>query len=354
MNKTLIHAGFFLDIPSKTRRRLVLVVCALLVVLLFLADMLVGSADISPEDVLDVAAGREVPSMIRTVVVEIRLVRALTAVFAGIAVSVCGLLMQTFFRNPLAGPYVLGVNSGACLGAAVFVLGRSCAASVVFSRGTGIALASLGLAGAAWAGAAVVMLLVAWVSRRAKNIMLFLVLGIMFGSGVDALVQLLQYSSDGESLKSYVLWTMGSLGGVTSDQLPLLCVATAAGLFLTAIMIKPLNLLLTGEEYAASMGMNMHRTRICIYIVVVLLAGTVTALCGPIGFLGLAVPHIARWLAGSSDHRVTVPGAALCGAVLMLLCDVAATLFSVPLNVLTSLLGVPMVMWIVFRNRIRL
>ncbi|MCM1178536.1 MAG: iron ABC transporter permease [Clostridium sp.] len=328
-------------------------------IFLFVADLSTGSAKIHIKDILCLLSGGEISAQARTIVLEIRLVRALTAIMAGAAISVCGLLMQTFFRNPLAGPYVLGVNSGASLGAAIFVLGlpfmasSSAAgmASDVVSARTGIVLAQLGLAGAAWAGAAAVMLIIAWVSRRTRNMMTVLVLGIMFGSGIDALVQLLQYFSDGESLKSYVIWTMGSLSSVTPGQLPLLFTSTSAGLFLSIAMVKPLNLLLMGEEYAISMGVDLHRTRLYIYMVIVLLAGTVTAMCGPIGFLGLAVPHISRFLTGSSDHRTIIPCTIICGAVIMLLCDMAATSFAIPVNVLTSLLGVPMVIWIVLRDR---
>lgn len=340
------------------RKKIAPVFFLLLPALLFMADIMTGSANISAKDVFKALSGGDVPPMTKTIVTEIRLVRALVTVFAGIAVSVCGLLMQTFFRNPLAGPYVLGVNSGACLGAALFVLGIPAAASgsvaCEASGRAGIVLAQLGLAGAAWTGAAAVMLLVARVSRRTKNIMVALVLGIMFSSGIDALVQLLQYFSDGESLKSYVLWTMGSPGRVTANQLPLLCLSVFTGLSMTAIMVKPLNLLLMGEEYAAAMGMDMHRVRAYIYIIVVLMAGTVTALCGPVGFIGLAVPHVARWLTGSADHRIVFPCTALCGASLMLVCDIAAVSFALPVNVLTSLLGIPAVIWIVLRNKVSL
>lgn len=375
MHRYILHGS---GILPAGRKRIAPVFFLLIPVLLFMADIMTGSANISAKDVFKALSGGDVSPMTRTIVIEIRLIRALVAVLAGVAVSVCGLLMQTFFRNPLAGPYVLGVNSGACLGAALFVIGLPAAASASAasaasaaaassasaasaaasvnvacdtSGSTGIVLAQLGLTGAAWAGAAAVMLLIAWVSRRTKNIMLVLVLGIMSSSGIDALVQLLQYFSDGESLKSYVLWTMGSLGRVTASQLPLLCLSAFAGMAMTAIMVKPLNLLLMGEEYAVTMGMNMHRVRAYIYMIVVLMAGTVTALCGPIGFIGLAVPHVARWLTGSADHRIVLPCTALCGAALMLACDIAAVSLTLPVNVLTSLFGIPVVIWIVLRNK---
>lgn len=328
------------------RLQIFITLSVILTAALFIADIMTGSSGILFRDVLKALCGGEVPESTRTIVVEIRLVRSVVALLAGIAVSVCGLLMQTLFCNPLAGPYVLGVNSGASLGAALFVLGLPSLASAGSSF-----LGSLGLAGAAWIGSAAVMLLVAWAGRRLKDIMIVLILGIMFSSGVDAFVQLLQYFSDGESLKSYILWTMGSLGAVDIGRLPLLAVAVLAGLVLAVSNVKFLNLLLTGEEYAVTMGMEVRRTRTTIYIATALLAGTVTAFCGPIGFLGLAVPHLTRFLSGTSDHRMLLPCTALCGAVLMLLCDILSKLFTLPVNVLTSLLGIPVVVWIVLNNR---
>ena len=311
--------------------------------LLFALDLTTGSAEISPGDIIRTYAGGDVPPQTRSIVLEIRTVRAVTALLAGIAVSVCGLIMQTFFRNPLAGPFVLGINSGASLGAALFVLGLPAA-----GIGNGLA-GNLGLAGAAWIGAGAVMFLVAAVSHRMKDIMVVLILGMMFSSGIDALVQVMQFFSDSTSLKSYVLWTMGSLGSVSHSQLPLLAGAVLVGLLLAVISVKPLNMLHLGEEYAVTMGLNVRRTRYVIYSATVLLAGTVTAFCGPIGFIGLASPHIARFMTGRSDHRILLPCTALAGAVLMLLCDILSRLCSLPVNVMTSLLGIPIVIWIVLR-----
>ena len=240
-------------------------------------------------------------------------------------------------------PFVLGINSGASLGAALFVLGLPAA-----GIGNGLA-GNLGLAGAAWIGAGAVMFLVAAVSHRMKDIMVVLILGMMFSSGIDALVQVMQFFSDSTSLKSYVLWTMGSLGSVSHSQLPLLAGAVLVGLLLAVISVKPLNMLHLGEEYAVTMGLNVRRTRYVIYSATVLLAGTVTAFCGPIGFIGLASPHIARFMTGRSDHRILLPCTALAGAVLMLLCDILSRLCSLPVNVMTSLLGIPIVIWIVLR-----
>lgn len=328
------------------RKGVIFVVVSLAALLMLLvADLVTGSSQIPVRDVLKAVTGGDVPSQTRTIVLEIRLVRVVTALLSGVAVSVCGLLMQTLFRNPLAGPFVLGVNSGASLGAALFVLG------VPALRLGDSLLGNIGLAGAAWAGAGAVMLLVAAVSHRLKDIMIVLILGMMFSSGVDALVQVMQYFGDGASLKSYVLWTMGSLGTVSAGQLLLLAGPVFAGILLAGLSVKPLNLLLTGEEYAVTMGLDVKRTRSVIYAATVLLSGTVTAFCGPIGFLGLASPHLARFLSGQADHRVLLPCTALVGAVLMLVCDIVSRACALPVNVITSLLGIPVVVWIVLRNR---
>lgn len=330
---------------QKHKDKAFILLSVLVLFLLMGLDLTTGPAKISPGDIVRTFTGGDVPPQTKSIVLEIRTVRTVTALLAGIAVSVCGLIMQTFFRNPLAGPFVLGINSGASLGAAVFVLGVPAA-----GMGDGLA-GNLGLAGAAWIGAGAVMLLVAAVSHRMKDIMVVLILGMMFSSGIDALVQVMQFFSDSTSLKSYVIWTMGSLGSVSLGRLPLLAGAVLAGLSLAVISVKPLNMLLLGEEYAVTMGLDVRRTRYVVYSATVLLAGTVTAFCGPIGFIGLASPHIARFMTGRSDHRILLPCTAIAGAVLMLLCDILSCLCALPVNVMTSLLGIPMVIWIVLRIR---
>lgn len=256
---------------------------------------------------------------------------------AGAALTVSGLQMQTLFRNPLAGPYVLGISSGASLGVALVVL-----------AGIG---SSLGIAGAAWIGAAAVLIVIAAVGQRIKDIMVILILGMMFSSGVSAVVQILQYISREDALKTFVIWTMGSLGDVTAGQLLVLVPAVAAGLVLAVITIKPLNLLLFGEEYARTMGLNIRRSRALIFLSTTLLAGTVTAFCGPIGFIGLAMPHVTRLLFRNSDHRVLVPATMLTGASVLLVCDLVSKLFVLPINAITALLGIPIVVWVVLRNK---
>ena len=234
-------------------------------------------------------------------------------------------------------PYVLGISSGASLGVALVVL-----------AGVG---SSIGIAGAAWLGAAIVLVVIAAVGHRIKDIMVILILGMMFSSGIGAVVQILQYVANDESLKMFVVWTMGSLGDVTLNQLTVLIPSIVTGLLLAVVTIKPLNLLLFGEEYAVTMGLNVRRSRGLLFLSTTLLAGTVTAFCGPIGFIGLAMPHVTRMLFRNSDHRVLVPGTVLSGASVLLLCDLVSKLFTLPINAITALLGIPIVVWVVLRNK---
>lgn len=320
---------------------------AVLLAALFAADMMTGSAGIRAADVWKAMTGGDVPEQTRLIVMQIRLPKTVTALLAGMAVSVSGLLMQTLFRNPLAGPYVLGISSGASLGAALCVLGTSASAALAGSS----VLAAAGMAGAAWAGAAAVLGIIALASRKIGDITVILILGMMLGAGIDAVVQVLQFISDEQSLKAYVMWTMGSLGNVSGVRLWLLAAAVLAGTGMAAVSCKPLNLLLLGEGYAASCGTDVRRVRLTVYAATVLLAGTVTAFCGPVGFIGLAVPHLARLAAGNADHRVLIPAALLCGGVLMMSCDIIARAAAIPINAVTSLAGIPVVIWIILRHR---
>lgn len=278
------------------------------------------------------------------IIIDIRLLKAIVALLAGASLSVSGLQMQTLFRNPLAGPYVLGISSGASLGVALFILG----APVVGMSGF---ISSIGIVGAAWIGSAIVLGVIAVVGHRIKDIMVILILGMMFSSGVGALVQILQYLSREDALKSFVVWTMGSLGDVTSQQLYILVPTVLIGFMLAVLTIKPLNLLLFGEEYAITMGLCIKRSRRLIFLSTTLLAGTVTAFCGPIGFIGLAMPHVTRMIFHNSDHRILLPGTILTGSLIMLICDMLSKLFVLPLNAITALIGIPVVVWIVLRNK---
>ena len=321
----------------RSRSAILFAMLAALTLFLFLLDLAVGAVAVPLGDVWAALTGGDCPRATAKIILNIRLVKAVVALLAGAALSVSGLQMQTLFRNPLAGPYVLGISSGSSLGVALVVL-----------AGVG---SSIGIAGAAWLGAALVLVVIAAVGHRIKDIMVILILGMMFSSGVGAIVQILQYLSKEESLKAFVIWTMGSLGDVTFDQLAVLIPSIIAGLLLAVVTIKPLNLLLFGEEYAVTMGLNIRRSRGLLFLSTTLLAGTVTAFCGPIGFIGLAMPHVTRMLFRNSDHRVLVPGTVLSGASVLLLCDLVSKLFSLPINAITALLGIPIVVWVVLHNK---
>ena len=321
----------------RSRSVLLFTALAALTLFLFLLDLAVGAVAVPLGDVWAALTGGDCPRATAKIILNIRLIKAVVALLAGAALSVSGLQMQTLFRNPLAGPYVLGISSGASLGVALVVL-----------AGVG---SSIGIAGAAWLGAAIVLVVIAAVGHRIKDIMVILLLGMMFSSGIGAVVQILQYVANDESLKMFVIWTMGSLGDVTFNQLAVLIPSIIAGLLLAVITIKPLNLLLFGEEYAVTMGLNVRRSRGLLFLSTTLLAGTVTAFCGPIGFIGLAMPHVTRMLFRNRDHRVLVPGTVLSGASVLLLCDLVSKLFTLPINAITALLGIPIVVWVVLRNK---
>ncbi|WP_278744452.1 FecCD family ABC transporter permease [Muribaculum intestinale] len=328
----------------RTRKTIIFILLGIAAVILFVIDMATGAVPIPLNQVVAAIAGGDCPEMTARIVINIRLVKAVVALLAGAALSVSGLEMQTLFRNPLAGPYVLGISSGASLGVALFILGAPLA-------GLSGYVDSIGIAGAAWIGASAVLAVIAFVGRRITDIMVILILGIMFSSGVSAIVQVLQYLSHEDALKSFVIWTMGSLGEVTTSQLIVAVPAVIAGLVLAVAAVKPLNLLLLGEDYARSMGLNPLRSRALLFMSTTLLAGTVTAFCGPIGFIGMALPHVARMLFSDADHRVLIPACMLVGADVMLACDIISKFFTVPVNAITALVGIPIVVWVVVKNK---
>lgn len=329
----------------KGRVTITFIVLTLLTVLLLLVDIGAGSVKLSIGEVAKALIGESDDPAVSKIVIDIRLIKSIVAILAGVALSISGLQMQTMFRNPLAGPYVLGVSSGASLAVALFILGLP-----GLGLQSGI-MSTIGMTGAALLGSGIVLALVAVVGRRIKDIMVVLILGMMVSSGINAIVQILQYMSSDEALKSFVIWTMGSLGNVTSEQLPILIAVVLIGLILAVATIKSLNLLLLGEEYAVTMGYNSRRGRTMILMSTALLAGSVTAFCGPIGFIGLALPHVARAIFGSADHRILIPGVALTGAAVMLGCDIVSKVLVTPINAITALIGIPIVIWIVFRQR---
>jgi iron complex transport system permease protein len=317
----------------------------------FLLDILLGSVRIPAGDVIRILSGRE-PSQPEwmSIVLRFRLPKAFTAVLTGMALSVSGLQMQTIFRNPLAGPYVLGITSGASLGVALLVMGMTSWLGIELVT----AGASWAMVIAAWIGAGLILILILAVSGRVRDIMTILILGIMFGSATTALVSILQYFSSESALKAFIVWTLGSLGSVTDEQLRIMAVCVGAGLIMVLLSSKLLNVMLLGDDYARSMGVNIYLTRFIIFLSTSILAGTVTAFCGPIGFIGIAVPHIARMLLRTSNHGYLVPATMLTGAVLLLASDILAQLPGsakiLPINAVTALVGIPVVIVIVFRS----
>ena len=306
-------------------------VLGVLLVLLFGLDVCSGSLWLWPFGDLN--------PMEQQILHAIRLPKALTAIMAGAALSVAGLIMQTLFRNPLAGPYTLGVSSGASLGVAFLTM---CSAAMVML-----------LPVAACIGATLVLLLVLAVSRRVTNNVSLLIVGMMFGSIAGALVSLLQNFANPDALKLFIVWTLGSLSSVGWSDMQMLVPVLLLGTLFVLLALKPLNGLLLGEDYARGLGINVARTRLYIVLATGLLAGGVTAFCGPIAFVGVAVPHIARGLFQSSNHRLTIPASALIGACLLLVCDVLCSLFIYPLPISTvsALFGAPVIIWIILKRK---
>ena len=337
--------------PSSTGPFLALSVC---VAALFCASVALGSVRIPLQEVATALFGGHVDSPAWAQIInQIRLPRAITAGLGGAALAVSGLQMQTLFRNPLAGPFVLGISAGASLGVALVVLSFGAGASTLIA---GLSVAGgFGLTLAASLGAAAILGLVLLISRHVEDNMTLLILGLMFGYASGAVVSVLIYFSASNAVQAYLIWTFGSFSGVTFSQLIVFAPTAAAGLFVAGLSIKSLNALLLGERYAQSMGLSVGYARIWILSSASLLAGVTTAFCGPVAFVGIAVPHLARSLFATSDHRILLPGTCLMVAALALFADLIARLpgsqVTLPLNAVTALIGAPIVVWIVLRRR---
>lgn len=321
--------------------------------MLFLVSIGLGSVTIPPVEIFHLLLGKEMSRQAwETIILDFRIPKALTAMLAGAGLSVSGLMMQTFFRNPLAGPFVLGISSGAGLGVALLVL-----AGGLLGMGINWDIASgpWMMVWAATLGAASVMGLVLLVSIRIPDSMTLLIIGLMFGSATGAVVSVLQYFSEAGEIQAYLIWTFGSLGNLSWYQMKIFAPMVFSGLLLCIFLAKPLNALLLGEAYAKSMGISITRVRLGIIISTSLLAGTITAFCGPIAFIGIAVPHLTRGLYPVSDHRKLLPAVALIGAAVLLICDMVAQVPGyaqmLPINAVTSLLGAPVVIWVILRRR---
>ncbi|MEE2777054.1 MAG: iron ABC transporter permease [Acidobacteriota bacterium] len=327
--------------------RWIWVLLPMMLVAAFVADITTGSVRVPLDATLGALLGDgSVEPTWRSIVLNLRLPRAITAGLAGAALSVAGLLMQTLFRNPLAGPFVLGISSGASLGVALVVLGGS--------AGLVVAVGDVGNLAASITGASLVLVLVVAAARLVPTLTL-LILGVLFGYAASALVSILLRFASPESVQGYVIWTQGEFGGVTWDELTLLAPLLVAGLVMAWVAVKPLNALLLGEAYARSMGVEVGRSRLWLITATALMAGAVTSFCGPIGFLGVAVPHLGRGLLGTSDHRRLLPAVAVLGASLALVANVIAQVpgssLVLPLNAITALLGAPVVIWVIVSRR---
>lgn len=326
-----------------------------LLIALFLLDIFLGSVSIPFSEAINALIGDSSANQIFVnILYKIRIPKAVTALLVGCALGVSGLQLQTLFRNPLAGPSVLGITAGASLGVAFLVLSGSSATAIY-------AVSQLGIGGG-WAvvlassvGAGLVLFVILGVSFRVRDNVVLLIIGLMVGNITIAIVGIWQYFSSPELIKDFLMWTFGSLGGVTHQHLLLLSVVVSVGVLATFMITKPLNMLLLGEQYAKSMGLNSKRARFLIIGITSILAGTVTGFCGPIGFIGIAVPHLTRALFRTADHKVLLPSTALLGGITLLGCDIIAQLPSLttvlPINSVTALLGSPVVIWVIIRRR---
>lgn len=333
---------------NNTRNTVLFVALSLLLGVLVLADLAFGSVSIPFAQLMAVVSGEGDPAF-REIVLNYRLPKVLTAILAGSALSVSGLLMQTLFRNPLAGPDVLGINAGAGLGVALVTLLTSSVGGLLLGIG------SWGLVVAAILGAAAVLLLVLLTSIRVPDLVSLLIVGMMFGYIGGALTSVFQSISNPDTLKVFIVWTFGSLSAVSWSLMPMLALVVCVGLGLSFTLIKSLNVLLIGEHYAKGLGVSVTKIRILLILATALLAGGVTAFAGPVTFVGVTVPHIARGLFKSWDHRIVLPASLLCGACLLLLCDMVAQMpglggNTLPINSVTALFGAPIIIWIILKR----
>lgn len=320
--------------------------------LFFILNISLGSVSIPFSETLNSIFGGETTNDSWGYIIwNYRIPKALTAILVGGGLALSGLLMQTLFRNPLAGPFVLGISSGASLGAALLIMGAS-VLSGLFSFGI---VNDVSLALASSMGSFLVLLIVVIIAYRIKDTMALLIIGLMFGSITAALVSVLSYFTEAEKLQQYIYWSFGSVGNLSWQQLLLLLFIILIGVVLSIFSIKSLNALLLGENYARSLGVNMKRSRYTIIIATGLLAGGITAFAGPIAFIGLAVPHLTRQIFNTTDHKVLVPAVLVYGAILMLICDTIAQLPTsanvLPINAITSIVGAPVVIWLLVRKK---
>ena len=328
------------------------IILAISLVLIFILNISLGSVFIPFKQIILALLNENTNNEAwKTIILNFRLPKAITAILVGSGLSISGLLMQTLFRNPLAGPFVLGISSGASLGVAILILG----ASFIGINITAFAYTNWGLAIAASLGAFLVLSAVLLAAIKVRNTMSILIIGLMFGSLTAAVISVLAYFSSASQLQQYLFWSFGSLGNLTWHEIITFLVIFLIGLLLVVFIIKPLNSLLLGENYAKSMGVNIKLTRNTTLISTSLLTGVITAFSGPIAFIGLAVPHLTKLLFKTSNHKTLIPAVAISGAIIMLICDSIAQLpnseYTLPINAITSLFGAPIIIWLLIRKR---
>ncbi len=337
---------------SEKSYRLYFIVLFAFLGIAILLNLSLGSVNIPLKEVISGLLGGETSKESWDYIIkDYRLPKALTAILAGGGLAVSGLLMQTLFRNPLAGPFVLGLSSGASLGVAILILGAGAFGGFM----GGVLLSEWSLVLASAIGSFIVLLAVLAITFRIKDTMAILIIGLMFGSVTSAVVAVLSYFSNAEQLQQFIFWSFGSLGNQSWNGVLILSLCTILGLFLSVFSSKSLNALLLGENYAKSMGLKIKKTTLVVVLATSILAGSVTAFAGPIAFVGLAVPHLVRQFIKTSDHIILIPAVLLCGSILMLLCDTIAQLpfseYTLPINAITSLVGAPVVIWLLIRKR---
>ncbi|MHC1704545.1 MAG: iron chelate uptake ABC transporter family permease subunit [Tenuifilaceae bacterium] len=333
----------------KSRNTALFIGLIIALIVFIVLDLLFGSVKIPFNSFLSFITGNKVDDPVfEQILLNFRLPKTITAILAGSSLAVSGLQMQTIFRNPLAGPYVLGISSGASLGVALVVLGLSAFSIPIW-------LSHLSIVTAALLGSMLVLMLVLAVSVRVKEIMTILILGMMFGSAASAVVSVLQYFSSESMLRSFVIWTMGSLGSVTGIQIWFFALLSFLGLLLAILLARPMNVIILGENYARNLGLRVGLIRFLVFLSTSMLAGATTAFCGPIGFIGIAVPHVVKMIFKTSNHLVLIPATIIAGATLLLICDIISQLpgmdFTLPINSIAALMGIPVVIYVVIRNK---
>lgn len=335
-----------------SKQHIAFIILLVLIPICFVCDLLLGSILIPFDSFLDIVCGTNSNPLWQDIILNLRLPKAIAAVLVGVALPVSGLLMQTMFRNPLADPYVLGVSTGASLGVALFSLAGGIVGGILSSM-----IGTIGIAVSALIGATIVILIILVIAPKVTDAASLLIIGIMFGSIAAAIVSVLQYFSNPSEIHSFVLWTMGSLANIDYLQLAIIGICVLPAVFCAYVLHKPLDALLLGEKYAYGLGVHIARIRFCVIAISAVLAGIVTAFAGPIGFIGMTVPHIARFVFKTSQHKILILSSAVIGINLMLICDLLSQMpgmqTMLPINTVTAIFGAPIVIFVIFKSRCR-